>query len=601
MSSVRCNVRNLFAPRLPSLRRPLIAPSTRRAASSNSLDKSQLEASGPVAEQLSATGLWIPRRGRRSAKEPKGDKTRVNVVSEKLCDDVLSYIGPSLVRHKGCDLIDIYPGAGLWSQKLHHFLKPRSHILMEPDAQLYEPFLKPLLSRHNTTLVPASGLVWRELSQILTPDYLPRQTVATPPRQTHRNNKLLVTANIAFHPKKRFLGFGSMANLVLYQFIDAIRTSDLFQRYGLVRMLIWTRYDDKAGLLPKVLQRRRKLAVDTELSCEWVNEVCGRNDPDFLWYARDDVINLSSDLATLRRMRQAKIKMPEGREPDSLKAAKKAPWQKNHEPGRVMPSFKRPYQEELRELEAEYKKNGFEKGSEKFQKMKKLQWRTNANKNRYGEMLTLIEDLDNITALRKSGKASTEEIERLEAEWTENLRARSQGFVDELITHKDNLHYYRQDPPLLNWDRRPYDSMVVQPEEFFPNMECSLLDIQPKAMHPLVRQTGPDTDRAGDCFQLILSSLMTQSTIPVSQALDSLMPGSADYIMPRWKSARDLNRGGVLANSPYSVLTPRMLNSKQWEELLELWMEWPFRPKFHELVARTQDEELDEDSILSND
>ncbi|KAI1086023.1 S-adenosyl-L-methionine-dependent methyltransferase [Rostrohypoxylon terebratum] len=599
MSAVRCNVRNIFTPPLPFLRRPSIASLTRRTIATNALDKSQLIASGPIAEKLAATGTWVIRRGRKSGKD-KADKTRVNIVSEELCDDILSYIGPTLDRHEGCDLIDIYPGAGLWSQKLHNYLKPRSHIMMEPDAEFYKPFLEPLLSRPGTTLVPASGLVWRELAQILTPDYLPRQRVRDPTREIRRNNRLLVTANIAFHPKKRFLGFGSLANLILYQFIDSIRTSSLFQRYGLVRILIWTRHDDMHGLLPKVVQRRKKLAVESELSCEWVHEVCGREDPDFVWYARDDIINANSNVAVSRRMRDAKLKMPKEREPATLKTARKIAMSgKKIVPGVTTPSFKRNYQEQLRELEEEYEKSSFDKKWAGYDKMKHHQWRANWEEKKFGYMLELIKGLDHITSMHKSGKATPEEIKELELEWEESVENHAEGFIDEFITYKDNLHYYRQDPPLLHWDRRPYESMVVRPEEFFPNIECSLLDIQPKSVHPLLRQTGPDSNRAGDNFELILSSLITQSTTPVSRTLDSLMPGAADYIMPRWKSARDPAHGGVLAKTRYSELTPRMLNARQWEELLELWMEWPFRPTFPELVARTQDDALEEDNVSS--
>ncbi|KAI1207581.1 S-adenosyl-L-methionine-dependent methyltransferase [Annulohypoxylon truncatum] len=599
MSPVRCNVRNIFSPHFPFLHRPPIVSLTRRTISLNALDKKQIKPIGAVAERLAATNLWISRRGRKSDKDPKGDKTRVNVVGSKLCDDILSYIGPDLDRHKGCDLIDIYPGAGLWSRKLHDYLEPRSHILMEPDSQLYEPFLKPLLSRPNTTLIPKSGLVWRELTQILTPEHLPHQKVLASGQAARRNDELLVTANIAFHPKKRFQNFGSLVNLVLYQFIDAIRTRSLFQRYGLVRMLIWTRHDDKHGLIPKVLQRRKKLAVDSELSCEWVHEVCGPEDPDYVWYVRDDVINASSNVAAWRRMRDAKMKMPKERDSEALKEARKISQSgKIIKPGITMPSFKRSYQETLRELEEEWDNKSIAKGSDRYKRWKHYQWRHNWEEKKSKYILALIKDLDNITALRKSGEMSPEEIKELETEWEENVQAHSQGFVDEFIACKDNLHYYRQDPPLLHWDRRQYESMVVKPEEFYPNIPCTLIDIQPKPVHPLMHQTGPNSNRAGDCFDLILSSLMTQSTTPIKQALDSLMPGAADYIIPRWKSIRDVDHGGVLAQTRYTELTPRMLNARQWEELLELWMEWPFRPQFHDLVARTHDEMLDEDSIL---
>ncbi|KAI1394969.1 S-adenosyl-L-methionine-dependent methyltransferase [Hypoxylon fuscum] len=591
---------------IPGLFRPLLTPLTTRTLSSKALDKSQLQIASPLAEELAAIGLWIPpRKGpqknktKASISKVQGDKTRVNIVSEKLCDDIFSYVGPSLDRHKGCDILDIYPGAGLWSRKLHDYLQPRSHILMEPDAELYKPFLKPLLDRPNTTLVPISGLVWRELSSILTPEYLPHQVAPDATRLTQRNDTLLVTANIAFHPRRRFLTFESIAHLVLYQFIEAIRASSLIQRYGLVRMLIWTRHDDKQGLLPKVMQKRRKLALDTELSCEWVREICGRDGPDSAWFVRDDVIDTSSNVATWKRMEASGIKMPARRASEDLKAARAASKSKKLPfPGSTPPVFRRPFQEALNELEAAHEKQIFTRDSDNYKSMRSYRWRANSEEKKHQRMFNLIAGLDAITTLYRSGRASPEEIRVLEGEWEANLRANPQGFIDEFVTYKDNLHYYRQDPPLLHWDRREYDPMVVQPEEFFPNIHCSLLDIQPKEVHPLIRQTGPNSNRAGDCFDLIMNSMMGQSTLPVSQTLDALMPGAADFIIPRWESARDVDRGGVVAKTRYAKLNPRMLNARQWEELLEHWMEWPFRPDFQELIARTHDELADEGSTL---
>ncbi|KAL7619349.1 hypothetical protein AAE478_009886 [Parahypoxylon ruwenzoriense] len=573
---------------------------------------------GPVAEQLVATGLWAGRRSSQKESEEdakpakrsrapkskvKGDKTRVNIVSEKLCDDILSYIGYSLDRHKGCDILDLYPGAGLWSRKLHDYLKPRSHILMEPDSAFYEPFLKPLLDRPGTTLLPMSGIVWRDLNSILTPEYLPHQSVPDADGQTERNDTLLVTANIAFHPKKRFNKFDSLALLVIYQFIDAIRTSGLFQRYGLVRMLIWTRPDDKFGLIPKVMQKRRRMAVDSELSCEWVREVCGREGPDSVWFVRDSNIDTNSNLAVWKRMRSAGLRMPQGRESEELKeAVTESRLKRVVAPGSTAPVFKRPFQDVLSELEAAHQQQVFAKGSENYKTMRVYRWRLNSEERKHQRMLDTISGLDAIHALYKSGTATAKKMKRLEEAWDAELQANPKGFIDEFTTYKDNLHYYRQDPPLLHWDRREYHPMAVQPEEFLPNIQCSLLDVQPKKLHPLLRQMGPNSSRAGDCFELIARSLMSHSTLPVDRCLNALAPGAAEFILPRWKSASDLDHGGVRARSRLAQLTPRMLNARQWEELLELWMEWPFRPEFHELLAHMQEEIGEEEGgVIASD
>lgn len=63
----------------------------------------------------------------------------------------MNYYGKSLDIHKGCDILDINPGAGLWSQKLHAYLQPRSHVLMEPSFQRFKTFLDPLLNAPGST------------------------------------------------------------------------------------------------------------------------------------------------------------------------------------------------------------------------------------------------------------------------------------------------------------------------------------------------------------------------------------------------------------------------------------------------------------------
>lgn len=568
-------------------------------------EKGDFKVEYELAERLAATGLWGPnKKGFWTAEEKKirsiGDKARINIVNESVCKDIISYIGPGLERHKGCDLLDIYPGAGLWSETLHNFLKPRSHILMEPDDTLYKPFLQPLLDKPNTTLVPASGLVWRDLNDVLSPKYLPHQKVPDPDKLGERNDTLLITANIAFHPKRRFLKFESVAHLVLYQFIDAIRTGALYQKYGLVRMLIWTRPDDKFGILPKVLQKRKKLSIETELSCDWVREVCGQEAMDSTWFMRDSITDAASDLATWKRMRAQGIKMPAERSSNALIEAKAASRSKEKiEPGVTPPAFKRSFLDELATLEAQHEKEIFDKDSATYRKMRSYRWRANWEYRKHQRMQQLIAGLDAINKLHKEGKASPEELKKREDEWEAELMKNPSGFVAQFITYKDGLHIYRQDPPVMFYDRRAYDRMVIQPEEFYPNVPISLLDIQPKAVHPLLRQKGPNSTRVGDCFELLLSAIMSQSILPLDKTLDNIMPGFSAYIMPRWTSLRDVKRGGLLTNTPHSQLTARMLNARQWEEFLEIWSEWPFRPTFHELIARTCDEEADMDGLYT--
>ncbi|KAI1296041.1 hypothetical protein F5Y03DRAFT_371178 [Xylaria venustula] len=588
-------------------------PAAASGSTSRTLDRPLLQPHGPVAEQLAASGVWTPSKRaidktststetspapkpapkkRRSAKpsRPAADKSRVNIVSDKLCDDILSYIGSSLERHRGCDLLDIYPGAGVWSGKLHQFLQPRSHILLEPDEELYRPFLQPLLDRPGTSLFPKSGIIWRELQSVLTPEFLPHQTI--PDDLSVRNDTLLVTANLAFHPKKRFLNFESMASLVLHQLVDAIRSSSLFQRYGLVRMLIWARPDDKTSFLPRNIQKRRRVALENDLVCEWVHEVCGSEAETSGWYVRDEAIDIASRSETIKRMQAANLQIPTGREPPGFQEALTREWVPV--PGNQAPIYHRRYHGVLGDLQAANTEDGgFSKDSDNFKLMKQYTWRATTDVRKGQNLLLFSSGLDNIIALRQSKKitkAIAKEIKAAELAWQSGLLSSTKSFVDEFTTYRDNLYAFRRTPRLLEWDRREYEPMNVQPEEFFPNINCSLLDIQPRAPHPLLRQTGPKSNRAADIFDIVMGGLFQQATHPIGPNLDALWPGASDYILPRWKSGQDLSRGGFPLGLPFAEPVPRSMDARQWEELIEIWMEWPFRPDFMELVGRAHDD-----------
>ncbi|KAI1821164.1 S-adenosyl-L-methionine-dependent methyltransferase [Xylaria intraflava] len=579
------------------------------------LEMSILEAHGPTAESLAASNIWTraasvgtrsrakkdtsteesspgtkrsrAKRGKSAGSSPSGDKTRVNIVSEKLCDDIMSYIGPSLDRHRGCDILEIYPGAGVWSSKLHEYLQPRSHILMEPDAELYSPYLQPLLDKPGTRLIPKSGIIWRELTSILTPEYFPHQVPAEGDGLNRRNDTLLVTANLAFHPRKRYIQFESMTSLLLFQLVNAIRTGNMFQRYGLVRMLIWARNDDVGTFIPNILQRRKRQAIENDLMCEWVHEVCrGEDGPS--WFVREDAINRASLINTIKRMQGAGLQLPPDRMPEGFAEALAVVTKKKRrpQPGKDFPTFQRPYLETLAGLQAAEAEGELDENDRRT--MDIYRWRATSDNNKLGRLLHMGQELDKLTALYRGGKAKSEEFKAASLAWDELVGEIPRTLADEFVSYKDNLNAFRQEPPLLQWDRRAYEPMIAQTTEFYPNIPCALLDIQPKAPHPLLRQTGPQSNRASDTLDVLTSALMIQSVQPLGPSMDALAPGAADYIMSRWQS-----HNGPKAdffNIRFAEAVPRMMNARHWEEVLQLWMEWPFRPEFHELVGRTHDE-----------
>lgn len=520
-------------------------------------------------------------------------------LTASLADDILGYIGSTLKRHEGCDLIDINPGAGVWSRKLHEFLKPRSHLLMEPDVEVYQSFLEPILEKPGAKLLPKSGIIWKDLGEALrhienqTPR--PRGTDTTP----ERNDTLLLTANLAFFPKKRYAGFDSAAQLVLFQLISSIRMGGLFQKYGLVRMLIWTGPEDWKTYLPKNVQSRKKGSLEAEAACEWLAHVAGPDvtEDSEVWFARDKWIDIDSTIGTLKRMREQGLEIPEGRKMLSTKQAEPYVSSGVTYAGREEISVNRSYGKELEMLEREAAEGRLtrRKDLKTWQRLLLLR----SLQRRQGGMPEvvkgLLDELEEIRDFMRKHPRSKKEIEAKEALWNQNVDALKKNQKVDFRLMRDNMHVFVQDPPVLLWDRRPYEPIKVEPGEFFPNVECALLDIQPKAMHDLHREVGQDSSRAGDMFELIQRSLMSSSTDPISRALDSVWPGASEGVLPHCPSLRDPEQGGA-TGSGHAELCPRVLNQKQWEELLEAYMAWPFHPSYFDLIGRLADDVAGEDT-----
>ncbi|OHW96453.1 hypothetical protein CSPAE12_04894 [Colletotrichum incanum] len=601
----------------PLLTRRLIARAATTRASvtvRSRVSKSILQTKTPTAKELAKTGVWAtpaeraaelkaarkaPKgkgKSKEKVKRPLGDKARVNIVDEKLCDDIIKYIGPTLERHRGCDLVDINPGAGIWSRKLQDFLQPRSHILMEPDEDLYRPFLEPLLERPNTQLLPQSGILWKELNEVLR--HIKNQTPKPrgPGTVPERNDTLLVTANLSYYPKKRYRAFDSVTQLVLYQLISSIRNGSLFQKYGLVRMLIWMGPDEPRSFLTRNIQGRKKSVLEAEFACDYLAEVASRDvqldSKADTWFVRDRWLDVDSTKNTMARMKENGLEIPEGRKQEMTKRIEDYITEDGPQAGVQLPHLNRPYIAELEALEQAYREGKIDKENKSSREWKRLVYLRHQTKRHEEEAENyrdLVEEMKEIARLRHDKALPEGELEARDKAWNDKIRVLGKNFLIDFRLIRDNLHLFQQDPPVLHWDKRPYEPLAVRPNEFFPNVECALVDIQPKAMHPLLRETGPGTSRAGDIFELLQRSMLAASLEPVSKSVERIWPGAAEGILPHCPSLRDPEQGGLPGTGQGEVCA-RALNEKQWTELLEAFMAWPFRPSYEELIGRLADE-----------
>ncbi|KAG5989161.1 hypothetical protein E4U43_004555 [Claviceps pusilla] len=571
--------------------RPIRLHSRGKVISTKAEPSSKLAVQSDTANKLIEMGAWKVTGGRKKAGVVRAiEPRRVNITSEGLCDDVLKYIAPSIERHRGCDLVDLNPGAGVWSRKLHDHLQPRKHVMMDLDAELYRPFLSDLLAKDNVELIPKSGLLWKDLLEMIDM-HLSKQHKVSPEAMPVRNDTLLVTANLSTFPKRAFLGFDSLSSMVLYQFMSSIRTSTLFQRYGLVRMLIWVNDEDKRRLLPRSLNRRKKSAFEAELSCDWIHEVAGLatevQDRNSL---RDEWINIESACQTLQRMKAAGLEMPPGRETSAYLRLQSEPELLGQKLAGVQPpTITRPFKLELENLEQDSTGS-----AESMKRIRALQRREKTESKDALLYLDILQEQENITKLASSKRRPTAKFQKANLAWNARIDNLGKNPRNEFKGIRDSYHLFRQSPPALLWDRRAYEPLSARAEDFYPNAPTALLDIQPKSMHPLFLQHGPNTSRSGDMSEVMLRFWFHHTLLPIQKAMEGLWGGFGD-LFDECPSVRDVSRGGSPMTG-HGAVTVRAMNEEQWVEILQAWMNWPFRPSYTQMLGRlVEDMEVDAD------
>lgn len=568
-------------------------------------------------------------------------------------DNVIERLGPSLQKHIGCDIVDVNPGAAVWSEKLHNFLKPRTHILLEPD-HAYQPLLQPLLDAPESKyqLVPRSGIVWGHLEKVLCKEYLPHQEAFErgDPRLEERNDSLLFVANLGFHPKRPYRGFSSIANLVLYQFMSAIRSHSLFQRYGLVRMLIWIEDEERTTILPRTISLRRKSAIEAEIACEKIQEIASSTEEVGVFRRQND-LELERMRLVYEKMKEMRIDVPKDRESTLLKQL----WEgKPHEESKKVLTV--PFLEKLEGLERRFAAGEFKEEIEfnqyfqeqpipqtaegqeevgasqplqqmsgvqeitqssaqqrtpyvfgkpakcytpEFSRMKSLQRLQTAKARRYDKLGQLRSDIDQIYSMQRKllgidepeRHALEQELKQRTYAWMEAFSHLPFAEQETLSVMVDNDRAVVTDPPTLLWDRREFEPLKVRSTEFFPQRNMCLLDIQPKSMWPVLRENFPENY---DVFEYIVGQLLIVPTQTIKRGFSALAPGAYDYLIAECPSLTDPAKGG---SSDFELMTVRRLTQDMLKEIVEAWVRWPYKPNRFEMMSKIGSTTFDPDAL----
>ncbi|KAG5513260.1 hypothetical protein PMAC_001630 [Pneumocystis sp. 'macacae'] len=124
-------------------------------------------------------------------------------------------------------VIEMGPGPGMMTQALLKKVKPKYHILMEPN-KIFHPFLEKIRGKspNQVILTELDGFLWSSYSKLVTQELL--KPTYQPMDRIH--SSLLFVAH---------LPYGSLGEQLLVQFFTARFDEIWIHQYGRIRMLLW--------------------------------------------------------------------------------------------------------------------------------------------------------------------------------------------------------------------------------------------------------------------------------------------------------------------------------------------------------------------------
>lgn len=539
-------------------------------------------------------------------------------------DDVLKYVGHTLDKHKGCDILDLYPGNGLWSQKLHEYLQPRSHVLVEPNFEKFQDYLNPLLkapgSKYSLVEKDVSNL--QVIRDLVADGLFPHQTILDPrdPKAQEPNNSMLVTGCLVWDPPLLGMGLDSMARQIYYLLCSTARSNDTIHAYGLARTLLWMQHDDFG---PSVADSITTLS---------------RN-PRFM-----EMTQKSHLIVNGERVARKMGKASSGREPQYEIEGTVRALQRGRAQGMELPSHRRDYIHDFADdIERITNGTGITKSAdmhlylheqyaagkpaigllsegllERYENEQIIldqypdieippgisvsdvkgvkrsvpadhpgkdilhdYMRNTANvyhTQRIKMQIEAIADIGEamynleckILGMKDGPKknAALARLEELNTSWEKGNEKLPGNYFRAPASELDDRLAIRAPPsPRLQWDARPFEPLTMHTNEAWPRNRLSLISTE-----PIPQPAGPFPDYF-EWLQDFITGLFAAPVDNIVEALDKMQHGLSD-IIEECPSLKDPKKGGRLQMKHLRV---RMLTPEMISELLEAYKSWPFK------------------------
>ena len=529
-------------------------------------------------------------------------------------------MGHTLEKYKGCDILDLNPGACLWSQKLHDFLQPRTHVLLESTPSLYSEFHDPLLEQPGSKYKLFQGnLIEKDtFDRLFESGILPHQKPLDPqtPEGKQFNNTLLVTGSLMWDPPATGMGFDSIGKQMLTMITDSARSNQRYHQAGPVRSLLWMTEDDFRSAIPRSHYKYSKFTFVMNYLAKNVQVVTPEHQPKGTGGAtigRTPQYEIQSVIRAMRRGRESGMELPphrrenihdfadeiarqnveQGKDPEArlsvkeigefldqqVRAGKPAhgiDWEQNIRNSKSMMAVekdatiisvaaKRAAGAKI--LTSKWRENSrmirmtaalVRSGLKKRMSAERIADQGEALFDRECEVIAMEEGPE-----KEAAKA---ELENMDAELDAATRASHHAPYDPAseLTERISL---KSPVPRLQWDDRPYEPLVMQKIEVWPRNRVCLLDSEP---YPVPADEDPG--RYFWVFDFVVG-LFQNPNMSVTRALDALQPGAASLV-DDVASLRDPKRGGRwnLDHLKVSMLTNEMIS-----DLYQAYQDWPFK------------------------
>ncbi|KAL8928428.1 MAG: hypothetical protein Q9172_000914 [Xanthocarpia lactea] len=536
-------------------------------------------------------------------------RSRIDIVSPQLCDDALGRLAPSLQKHKGCTIIDINPGIGLWSSKIHDIVQPRKHVLAEPPSSPFVPHLEQLTKTQSSRYQLVD---WPQIEAWAPDRYVAEGLLPALDGRgsTEPNRSILVLANTALSALRQEQGRFPRTHLKLLHWASDMANTTAFHAGGPVRMLLWCPEKDANFIVPRTIRYRSKLSVLMEMICH-VEEIVGSDESVFdRQKKRDQITELNSGKRVAKLMEDSGVTVPPGRETDLHKQVNEAiSRSKSDDAGQGLEFTSiraRSWHEELEDLKEVFKDVELPRvktssgrrilshvpkeiiEDPRFARFLELDRNLKHVQKRTGLIEGLLQEQAQIDALDFQAHALDSkdpqrtailaEIQQKKTQLQERLdNLKGQNTRNEFEFFKQDRKAYASNPPLLMWDHRSAEPMKAYKEEFHPAKNLCLLDIQPR--HPSPYQfTGAEL-----IFFQVLTTTLWHDGWDNLTALDRIAPGAFDAVTSKVPSLTDPTRGGErdLLDLPICRVTPEMAYG-----LTKAWLDWPLRPNLGDLLHR---------------